>query len=198
MNWKHWRASSASWIVCLLLFSAGLAKAQEAKTAQLRLIPESRVERLAGVWVDGQYVGYVDEFKGHTTLELTPGKHSLVIRERGMKDMTRELNLAPGGELDLIVKMQDPEPEPLLTGETGELKILVAPDSAAVFVDGKFEGPVTEFGGIARTLKVAAGKHTVKISEEGYKDYVTTVDVPANQRVTIENRLDTTTGNTSN
>lgn len=183
--------------MCSVLVPLG-ARTQNAKNAQLRLIPETRVEKLAGVWVDGQYVGYVDQFKDHTTLELTPGKHSLVIRENGLKDMTRELDLAPGGALDLMVKMEEPEPEPLLNGETGDLKILVAPNSAAVFVDGKFEGPVVQFGGIARTLKVPAGKHVVKISQSGYKDYVTTVDVALGQRVTIENRLDPISGSAKN
>ena len=179
----------------LFALAALPANAQEAKTAQLRLIPETRVEKLAGVWVDGQYVGYVDQFKGRNTLTLAPGKHTLVIRENGLQDMTRELNLAPGGALDLTVKMEEPEAETPLTGETGELKIQVFPDSAAVFVDGRFEGPVVQFGGIARTLKVSAGKHVVKISQAGYKDFVTTVDVAPNQRVTIENRLDTVSGN---
>ena len=177
------------------LAPAGLG-AQAAKDAELRLIPESRVERLAGVWVDGAYVGYVDEFKGRTTLSLTPGKHTLLIREKGMKDMSRDLDLAPGGALDLTVKMLEPEPEAGPAGETGDLKINVFPDSAAVFVDGRFEGPVVQFGGITRTLKLSAGKHDVKISQSGYQDYVTTVDIEANQQSTIENRLDPVAGST--
>ncbi|HTV60300.1 MAG TPA: PEGA domain-containing protein [Verrucomicrobiae bacterium] len=185
---------TAKWSALAMALAIGFAPAtlwaQQAETSELRLIPSSRVEKLAGVWVDGRYVGYVDEFKGHTTLSLTPGKHTLVIRELGMKETTRELDLASGGTLDFVVRMLEPEPVPEPAGETASLKINFAPDSAAVFVDGKFQGPVVQFGGIARTLKLPAGKHVVKISESGYKDFVTTVDLAPDQMLTIENRLD--------
>jgi hypothetical protein len=163
--------------------------AQEAR-AELRLIPETRVEKLAGVWVDGEYLGYVDQFKGRNTLGLVAGKHKMVIRVKGMKDMKRELNLAPGGALDLMVKLEEPEADLPPEGGSAALKIMVAPDSAAVFVDGVFEGPAVQFGGIGRTLRLAPGKHVVKITQSGYLDYVTNVELEANQRQTIENRLD--------
>lgn len=175
-------------VAVFALAPAGL-KAQ-GESAELRLIPSSRVEKLAGVWVDGRYVGYVDEFKARTTLSLTPGKHTLVIRELGMKETTRDLDLAPGGTLDFVVRMLEPEPVPEPSGDTSNLKINFAPDSAAVFVDGKFQGPVVQFGGVTRSLILPAGKHVVKISQSGYKDFVTTVDLAPGQMLTIENRLD--------
>jgi hypothetical protein len=173
---------------------AAAAHAQGAGQSELRLIPETRVEKLAGVWVDGQYVGYVDQFKGHDTLTLAPGKHSLVVRESGMEGMTRELNLAPGGALDLVVKLMEPDPSTVIPEGPGELKVMVAPESAAVFVDGKFAGPAVQFGSVGRVLRLPEGKHEVRISQTGYKDYVTSVDISASERQTIEWRLDSTGG----
>lgn len=166
------------------------AQAQGASKAELRLIPETRVERLAGVWVDGQYVGYVDQFKGRDTLTLASGKHSLIVRESGMEDMTRELNLAPGGALDLVVKLMEPDPQSVIPEGPGELKVIVAPESAAVYVDGKFAGPAVQFGSVGRVLRLPEGKHEVRISQTGYKDYVTSVEISASERQTIEWRLD--------
>jgi len=189
MKAKTWGLGATLAASASLLLLPG-ARGQAGAKAELRLIPETRVEKLAGVWVDGQYVGYVDQFKGHNTIALPPGKHSLVIRENGMKDMTRELDLAPGGEQDLMVKLDEPEEDAAPASGSGELKILVAPDSAAVFVDGHFEGPVVQFGGIARTLRLPPGKHEVKIVLAGYQDYVTSVEIAANARQTIEWRLE--------
>lgn len=179
--------------LALLATAAGSADAQ-GKQAELRLIPETRVEKLAGVWVDGQYVGYVDQFKGRGTLTLAPGKHSLVVRESGMADMTRDLNLAPGGALDLVVKLMEPDPETGVQSGPGELKVLVAPESAAVFVDGKFAGPAVQFGSLGRVLRLPEGKHEVRISQSEYKDYVTNVDIRSSERQTIEWRLEPRSG----
>jgi hypothetical protein len=175
------------------LFAAG-AHGQGASKSELRLIPETRVEKLAGVWVDGQYVGYVDQFKGRDSLTLAPGKHSLVVRESGMEEMTRELNLAPGGALDLVVKLMEPDAASAIPGGPGELKVMVAPESAAVFVDGKFAGPAVQFGSVGRVLRLPEGKHEVRISQSGYKDYVTSVVISSSERQTIEWRLDPTGG----
>lgn len=181
-----------------LLFVAPTLQGQAAKSAELRLIPETRVEKLAGVWVDGQYVGYVDQFKGRDTLTLAPGKHSLIVRESGMTDMTRELNLAPGGALDLMVKLPEPDPSSAIAGGPGELKIMIAPESAAVYVDGKFAGPAVQFGSVGRVLRLPEGKHEVRISQSGYKDYVTSVDISSSERQTIEWRLDPASGSAKN
>lgn len=192
-----------NWIkVCLVGLAmlgtwAGSAVGQT-KQAELRLIPETRVERMAGVWVDGQYVGYVDQFKGRDTLTLAPGKHLLVVRESGMEEMTRDLNLSAGGALDLMVKLMEPDPQTAIPGGPGELKVMVAPESAAVFVDGKFAGPAVQFGSIGRVLRLPVGKYEMKISQSGYKDYVTSVDISASERQTIEWRLEAASGSGKN
>lgn len=181
-----------------LLLVTPILEAQSSKSAELRLIPETRVEKLAGVWVDGQYVGYVDQFKGHDTLTLASGKHSLIVRESGMTEMTRDLDLAPGGALDLVVKLMEPDAGSAIPAGPGELKVMVSPESAAVFVDGKFAGPAVQFGSVGRVLRLPEGKHEVKISQSGYKDYATTVDISSSERQTIEWRLDLASSNGKN
>jgi hypothetical protein len=38
------------------------------------------------VWVDGQYVGYLNELKGSNKLLLLPGKHIITVRQNGYHD----------------------------------------------------------------------------------------------------------------
>jgi hypothetical protein len=175
-------------IACAMLFPAGAGVAQGGPTGEVHFIPDSKVEKSAGVWVDGQYAGYVDELKGHKTLQLGPGKHEIVFREAGYKDVTRDVTIAAGGALDLVVKMEL-NPKLKYSVESAELKIHAAPSSAAVYVDGVFAGAVHDFGGIGKSMLLAPGKHTIKISMPGYQDYVTQMDMVANQKYRIETKL---------
>ena len=36
---------------------------------------KSKVEKTSGVWIDGQYLGYLDELKGSKRILLLPGTH---------------------------------------------------------------------------------------------------------------------------
>ncbi|MBT8443973.1 MAG: hypothetical protein KJO13_04470, partial [Gammaproteobacteria bacterium] len=43
--------------------------------AEIRLKPSSKIEKAAGIWVDGQYLGYLKEMKGSKKILLLPGRH---------------------------------------------------------------------------------------------------------------------------
>ena len=174
---------------------AGVARAQ-GPTGEVRFIPDSKIEKSAGVWVDGQYAGYVDDLKGRKALHLGAGKHEIDVREVGYKDWVRKVDIAAGGALDLVVKMEV-DPTVKYSIETAELKIHAYPSNAAVYVDSKFVGTVHDFGGIGHSMLLPPGKHTIKISMPGYQDYVTEMDFAANQKYRIETRLSTGASETS-
>lgn len=44
--------------------------------AEVRFVAHNRAEKTAGVWVDGQYVGYTKELNGDKKMLLLPGKHT--------------------------------------------------------------------------------------------------------------------------
>lgn len=174
---------------------AGIAQAQ-GPTGEVHLIPDSKIEKSAGVWVDGLYAGYVDDLKGRKTLHLGAGKHEIDIRETGYKEWVRKVDIAAGGALDLVVKLEF-DPSVKYSVENAELKIHAYPSDAAVYVDGKFAGTVHDFGGIGRSMLLPPGKHTIKLSMPGYQDYVTEMDFAANQKYKIETRLDAGTNDSS-
>jgi len=174
-------------IACAMVISGASARAQ-GPTGELRFLPDSKVEKSAGVWVDGNYVGYVDELKGRKTLHLGPGNHDILVREVGYKDWSQRVTLAVGGLQNLVVKLEV-DPSVKYSVENAELKIHAMPANAAVFVDGKYAGSVHDFGGIGHSMLLPAGKHTIKLSMPGYQDYSTEMDMAANQKYRIETKL---------
>ena len=42
---------------------------------QIQFVDATKVAKASGVWVDGQYVGYLGELKGSSRLRLLPGEH---------------------------------------------------------------------------------------------------------------------------
>ena len=69
------------------------------------------------------------------------------------------------------------------------LKTAVNPPRAAVFLDGRFVGHVSEFEGIGRLLQVAPGQHAVKIALPGYQTFETNINPSASQKVEIRTNL---------
>jgi len=192
---RAWRESGMGlagriiFLASALLIPAGAAPAQGGgPTGEINFIPYSKVEKSAGVWVDGQYAGYVDELKGRKALKLGAGKHEIVLKESGYKEIDRNVDIAAGGALDFSVKMEL-DPNQRYSVENAELKIHAVPSSAAVYVDGKFAGAVHDFGGIGKSMLLAPGKHTIRISMPGYQDYTTEIDMAANQKYRIETKL---------
>jgi hypothetical protein len=58
------------------------------------------------------------------------------------------------------------------------------PDAAEVYVDGAFVGNATE------TLKLPAGKHTIKVTLAGYKDWTKDLTVLANSELKLNAALE--------
>ncbi len=82
------------------------------------------------------------------------------------------------------------DPNSVNANATGEVKLKVTPDRAAVFVDGNYAGYVHQFGGVKRAMLIAPGKHHIKIALPGYRDFETEITVQANQKVTVKTATD--------
>ncbi|HLZ43564.1 MAG TPA: PEGA domain-containing protein [Candidatus Sulfotelmatobacter sp.] len=155
---------------------------------ELRLQGKTKVERTSGVWIDGQYVGYLKELKGNKRVLLLPGEHVVSVRQNGYQDFTQRVVLRPGQKLTVEVAMQKAatgaEPASWST-----VKIDVNPPRAAVFLDGSFVGHVAEFEGLGRALLVAPGTHNIKITLPGYKTFETEINPLAHQKVELKTTL---------
>ena len=70
--------SSLRVFICSLLFLATPSNAQNKVMGEIEFVGATQVEKHSGIWVDGQYVGYVDELKGDRKVLLLPGEHEIV------------------------------------------------------------------------------------------------------------------------
>jgi hypothetical protein len=183
---SHIRLSAL--IAIFLVSAACLLQAENRVLAELRFVPSTSADKGAGVWVDGQYVGYVKELKGDKKVLLLPGKHDIVVRQAWYKDYVTEALLQPGQVHTITISLaKDVRTSPVPA--TGELKISATPARAAVFVDDQFAGHVDEFDGPGQAMLLTPGHHRIRIALPGYLPFDNVVDLRANQKLKIETAL---------
>jgi hypothetical protein len=162
--------------------------AQNDVLGEVELSGASKVENTSGVWIDGQYVGYLSELKGSKKLLLLPGLHAITVRQGGYLDFVKTVSVRAGEKQTIAVKMEK-DMRVALPTVTAEIKLDVKPSRAAVFVDGVFVGHVAELGGAGKALLVAPGKRKITISLPGYKTFEADIDLVANQKSTVKTDL---------
>jgi hypothetical protein len=162
--------------------------AQTTILGELEFKGASKVEKTSGVWIDGQYVGYLGELRGPKRILLLPGDHDLAVRQAGYQDFTEKLTVEPHVLLLVPVKMQKDTSDNWPT-VTGELKVDVQPDRAAVFVDDRFLGHAGELGGAFHSMLLSPGAHRIKVELPGYQSFNTEVTIAANQKSVVKTNL---------
>jgi hypothetical protein len=172
-----------------LLFVIGSSYGQNSKImGEIQFTAATQNEKHSGIWIDGQYVGYLDELKGDRKVVLLPGEHEIIARQSGYKDFTQRIVLEPGQKQAVRISlMKDPRVQ--LPAVTAEVKLEVNPTRAAVFMDNSFLGPVRDFGGTGRALLLAPGKHRIKIVLPGYRTFETEINLQPNQKFTVKTDL---------
>jgi hypothetical protein len=163
--------------------------AQDSKVmGELKFKGAGGVEKDAGVWIDGTYIGYVKELKGNKKVLLLPGRHQITARESGYGDFVTDVVMEPGQVQKVRIAMH------LLTGArppsiTAELKLTVDPGRAAVFVDDNYAGHASEFGGALHSLLISPGKHRIRVALPGYQTFETEVSLLAGQKSEVKTEL---------
>ncbi|MFZ1972882.1 MAG: PEGA domain-containing protein [Candidatus Acidiferrales bacterium] len=155
---------------------------------QVEFVGKTKPEKTAGVWVDGQYVGYVSELKGDKKVLLLPGEHAISIRQTGYLDSDQKIVTEPGKKTILTVTLER-DPKAMFSASNAQVKLKVTPERAAVFVDGKFAGTANQFQGVGRAMLIAPGKHHIRIGLAGYQPFETDVSLDPNQKMTVKTDL---------
>ena len=173
-------------LTCLSLLA--VAHAENKVLGEVELAGATDVERSSGVWIDGQYLGYLKELKGSKKILLLPGTHKLSVRQNGYQEFSRDVTLQPGEKQLVTVTMTKAEGY-VMPAVTSEIKISVNPDRAAVFLDGQYIGHAGEFGGIGKSLIVAPGHRKISISLPGYNTFNSEIDLAPNQKFVLKTDL---------
>jgi hypothetical protein len=179
-------------LVLALLFVLPLqvrAQDQNKLLGEVQVTGKTKIDKTSGVWVDGQYLGYVQELTGDKKILLLPGAHEITVRQVGYIPQTETITVEPGKIATLPVNMQKDPNAVFPSGPTAEVKLDVTPDRAAVFVDGGYAGTTHEFGGVGKAMIIAPGKHHVKIALAGFQEFNTDISLKSGQKITIKTEL---------
>jgi hypothetical protein len=155
---------------------------------EIQFIGASKIEKTSGVWIDGQYVGYLKELKGSKNVLLLPGEHDIAVRQAGFKDFAQKIVVEPGQKYVVNVAMER-DLQAQYPDVTAELKISLKPNRAAVFVEDRFVGFVDQFDGPGQWLLLAPGKHRIKITLPGYQTLETEINLIPNQKFELKTDL---------
>jgi hypothetical protein len=182
------RLRSVLTVIASLLFALAALAGDNQILGEIEFQGATKVEKTSGVWIDGQYLGYLKELKGSKKVLLLPGQHEIAVRQGGYKDFRTTVSVAPG-EKQLVLVTMAKDARFQMPEETAEIKMSVNPDRAAVFLDDLFVGHVGEFGGVGRALVVAPGHRSITISLPGYQSFHTEVDLAPNQKFEVKTGL---------
>jgi PEGA domain len=173
-------------VIALLWPAAGYTENQVMGEVQFEAA--HKTEKDSGVWIDGQYVGYLKELKGSKKIMLLPGEHEIRIRQAGLEDFVRKIVVEPGQKQIVHVAMQKSAGW-RTPAATAILKLTVQPDRAAVFLDDWYVGHVGEFGGKFHSMQIPAGKHRIKIELPGYRTFETEINLIAGQKSEVKTEM---------
>jgi hypothetical protein len=184
------RADRRVWIllaVSALLLTPAIYAGNQVM-GEIQFEGKSKVEKTSGVWVDGEYVGYLRELRGSKKVLLLPGEHVITVRQNGYQDFTERVAMQPGQKHVVRVVMER-APMGTMPKVTATVKIAISPTRAAVFLDGQFVGHVREFEGVGRGMIVAPGAHKIRVSLPGYKTFETEINALPKQKVEVKTNL---------
>jgi hypothetical protein len=188
-NSSRWRSTMMIFVCLLMTFSGSkVAVAQNRVVGELEFEGKTKVERDSGVWIDGNYVGYLKELKGSKKITLLPGEHEVAVRQSGYQDYVQKVIVEPG-EKRLISVSLHVAPLSSVPTVTATLKLKIKPSRSAVFLDGKFVGHAGDFGGAFRSMKISPGRHRLRVELPGYRTFDTEVNLLADQESEIKTEL---------
>src|ERR1700732_190457 len=125
LNWEHTMKkntvlSAATLSLFVWMAVGGVLHAQNTNQVmgQVNFEGKTKIDKDSGVWVDGQYLGYVKELKGNKKVLLIPGKHQVSVRQAGYTDFNEEIVVEPAGTHIVNVRMLK-DPNALVPSVTG-------------------------------------------------------------------------------
>jgi hypothetical protein len=186
------RGSNAMCVVAFLALMFSLCgaatRAQNQVMGEVKFEGTTKIEKTAGVWIDGQYVGYLKELKGSKKIMLLPGEHEVVVRQSGYDDFVKKIVVEPS-QTQIVNAVLLKSPRATAPEITATLKLNIEPKRAAVFLDDKYVGHAAEFGGAFKAMLISPGKHRIKVELPGYRTYDTEINLLAGQKTEVKTVL---------
>jgi len=182
------RVSFIPAIALFLSLNPAPLQAQNQVMGEVAFEGKTHIEKNAGVWVDGIYVGYLKELKGNKKVLLLPGQHEITVRSSGYTDFVQNLTVEPG-EKQLISVRLHLAPNAEIPKVTSALRLQIKPERAAVFVDGHYAGHAEQFSSGSNPMLVSPGKHRIKVELPGYQTFETEINLLPEQKSELKTEL---------
>jgi tRNA A-37 threonylcarbamoyl transferase component Bud32 len=141
--------------------SPTLTKTKKTPVTQAPSYLKISVNPWAKIYVDDKYLETTPIARA---LEISAGRHAVKLENPNFKVWQKTVEFKPGETVNLTVRL-----DPL----DGFLRLTVKP-WADVYIDGKFY----ETTPIAEPIKLASGKHTLKLINPSFQPYVQEIEIP--------------------
>jgi PEGA domain len=180
---------TAAMLGVLLCWLPAAAFAAKPLLGEVEIEAGSKLERNAGLWLDGQYVGYVKDLTGKGRLVLVPGEHTLLFKLAGYDDVSSTIVVEPETRKQYRLAMrQAADVSYPSKAETAQLRMAVKPEEAAIFVNDVYVGHIGRFSG-RQGMRLSAGTYRFTIALPGYEAFDTELTLRAGQTYEIKTEL---------
>lgn len=135
----------------------------------------------ARIYVDGQYKGLTERNRNVLLERITEGFHDVRITLSGYQDWSRRIEVKPNQRLQLTVNLER-------VARTGSLEITCNVDNALIYLDGNYQRNTSS----ARSVTIGnirEGTYELRITKEGYRDYVSTIRIYADHTHRVNVRM---------
>lgn len=169
----------------LLLLAATLVLAKGDKPTKIKATGRPGK---AALFIDGAYIGPVERFTVTEKYTVTPGEHTVSIRDPRYEDYSAKVTCAAGKttKVKFRLKMLEPAKPPfgrlrLGGGEAESFFSVSAGDTGAVYINGKYYGYVDELNNPGGGLLLNPGTYEVHVVSPLFGDFKETVTIEANK-----------------
>ena len=145
---------------------------KDVKGIQIRVVPaaEKKKERNVGYIViksepDSAEIYINDQFYGLTPYvgKMVSGRYNIKIKKEMFIPYEEEIVMIPGETLPLNINFYQ---------KLGKIKVITTPAGASIYIDDEYVGNAPN-----EISKLYIGKHKLKITHDGYKDFTTQFEI---------------------
>jgi len=136
----------------------------------------------ARIYLDGQYKGLTERNRNVILEQVTEGFHDIRVTLSGYQDWTQRVQVRPNQRVQLNVNLER-------IVRTGSLEIDSNVDNAMIYLDGEYQRRTFSNRSVIID-NIREGTHELRITKEGYLDYITNIRITSGQTRYINVRME--------
>ena len=136
----------------------------------------------ARIYLDGQYKGLTERNRNVILEQVTEGSHDIRVTLSGYQDWTQRVQVRPNQRVQLNVNLER-------IVRTGSLEIDSNVDNAMIYLDGEYQRRTFSNRSVIID-NIREGTHELRITKEGYLDYITNIRITSGQTQYINIRME--------